>query len=194
MGPGTSFGRCLSAGENGVFLGLEVEFGHFPGDTKRQPHVTVVVRFDGMGTVGTLGEAVENSLSGFWIEGGRVLLANVNHVSKAVVADLEIVERSLVVITQFPCSDFCLRYHPGRGGRRLIGWPRLHSLALVGVDDALDDGVLGVGVETAETIHAGDHGFPVHGLLRAAKTGGANLMAVAAHHFEIESVPGAVEF
>ena len=48
-------------------------------------------------------------------------------------------------------------------------------------------------VESAEAIHSGDHGLPVDRLFRAAERNRADLVAVTAHHLEVEPVAGALE-
>ena len=48
-------------------------------------------------------------------------------------------------------------------------------------------------VETTKPIHSPDHRLPVDRLLRGAKARRANLVAVGAHHFEVQPVARALE-
>ena len=46
--PRATFRRSLGTGEDGVFLGLEIELRHFTRDTEGEPHLAVVVGLDGV--------------------------------------------------------------------------------------------------------------------------------------------------
>ena len=50
-----------------------------------------------------------------------------------------------------------------------------------------------MGIETTEAIHSRDHGLPIDGLLRGPKPRCSNLMAIGAHHFEVQPVTRALE-
>ena len=90
--PRATLRRGFSAGEDGVLLGLEIELRHFTRDTEGEPHVAFVVGFDGVGTMRTAWQTIVDPLPGLRVEGGRILLANVDHVGEAVIPHFEIVK------------------------------------------------------------------------------------------------------
>ena len=114
-------------------------------------------------------------------------------VGESVVPNFEVVEGTDVGLPHFPGGDLRLRHHSGRRRRRDILGPAVDGIIFIGIYNSRDDRLLGMGIETTETIHSLDHGLPIDWLLWGPKTRRSNLMAVSTHHFEIQPVPWAVE-
>ena len=114
-------------------------------------------------------------------------------VGEPVVPNFEIVKGTDVGLPHFPGGDLRLRHHSGRRRRRDILGPAVDGIILICIDNSRDDRLLGMGIETTETIHSLDHGLPIDWLLWSPKTRRSNLMAVGAHHFEVQPVARALE-
>ena len=186
--------RRLGARADGVFLGLEIELRHLTTGANSQPHVPIVGQLDGVGAIGSTRQLVHALFTGFGVQCDGPVFADIDRVHQAIGAELQVVKGALQFLAKLPGGDPGFRSETGRWRRRNEHRPLPDRVILVGVHQALDDGLLRMAIEAAETIHSPHHGFPVNRLLRRAEAYGSHLVAIAAHHLEVELVSLVVEF
>ena len=194
VGVGSPLRWGLGARADGVFLGIEVKFSHLPAGANGQPHVAIIGQFDGVRAIGPTRQLVGALITGVGVQRDNAVFADVDRVDQPIWAEFQVVEGALKFLAKFPRGDPGLRRETGRrrGGDENRPFP--DRVVLVGIRQALDDGFLRVSIESAEAIHSTHHGFPVNRLLRGPEAYGSHLVAIAAHHLEVELVSLVVEF